>query len=317
MWRWLRELFVGPLDPPYPTGPLPPAEAAPAYYPGSWDWLPPGWRELVILLASGRAPGGLSHAGKLSLAGLRLRSLPSDLSVDGNLDLRQSQRLQRIGDGLTVGGRLEIGGAADLHALPWRSTILKASPEARRRFWSAPIFARPSRDGQCPIEALPARLGVGGDLVLRACRRLATLPHDMDVGGSISLEGCSSLERLPDPFEVLGSLAIIGAPRLLDLPSSLTIGGSLCLVGVGIASLPAGLRVGGDLTLQGCARLDRLPDGLTVGGSLILRACPVARLPDGLRVGRDLVCDRLRELSGIPSGFSAPGRTLFDRCPRL
>lgn len=316
MWRWLRSLFLGPLDIPPASGWAISTETATAYRERSWGRFSPGWRDQVLALASGRAPAGLAAPEALSLAGLRLRSLPADLSVGADLDLRQCQRLRLIGDGLRVGGRLDLGGAHP-DALEWMTMILYASPEARRRFGSAPIFTKPSRDGQCPIEALPARLRVGGDLGLRSCRRLATLPSDMDVGGSIALEGCSALERLPDPFESRGDLTIIGAPRLRGLPTSLVVKGSLRLVGVGIASLPPGLRVGGDLTIQDCSRLDHLPEGLAVGGSMTLRACPVARLPDGLQVGRDILCDRLRELAAIPAGLSAPGRIEFRRCPKF
>jgi hypothetical protein len=271
------------------------------------------WSELVLLLASGRAPEGLTVGHSLLLAKLRLRSLPAGLSVCGDLDLRQCQRLNRIGDGLVVRGDLLIGGRCPKPHW-WEEAWLR---EAGRADIPPIGLYTLSRDDQCPLAALPPGLRVDGDLRVHNCRRLERLPEDLRVDRSIELVGCTALALLPDPFEVHGDLTIISAPSLTALPAHLSIKGSLRVIGAHIERLPEALTVGGDLILECCPRLTALPEGLAIGGDLIVRRCPIARLPEGLRVGRDLRLHRLRDLEGTPGGLSAPGRIELVRCPAL
>jgi hypothetical protein len=271
------------------------------------------WRELTLLLASGRAPEGLPVGHSLSLAKLRLRSLPAGLTIRGDLDLRQCQRLKRIGDGLVVRDDLLIGGRCPEPPW-WEEEWLQ---EGRRAPLPPLALHSLSRDDQCPLAALPAGLRVGGDLRLRNCRRLERLPEDLRVGQSVELGGCTALARLPESFEVHGDLTILAAPSLTALPARLSVTGSMRVIGAHIDRLPAHLSVGGDLTLECCPSLTALPGGLAVGGSLLVRRCPIARLPEGLRVGRDLHLHRLRDLEETPVGLSAAGRIELVRCPAL
>lgn len=311
--RWLRRP-----DPPAAPPPVPAPAPVPA--PGLAP-VPPKLRELlsldpwgdVLRFVAGECPAGTRIDGHLTLAKLRVRALPAGLAVGGNLDLRQCQRLGRLGDGLDVAGDLRIGGRCAEAA--WYEPHL-ANP-ARRGAAGEWLLARWSREGQAPLAALPAGLRVRGDLELRQCRQLARLPDDMVVGGSIRLEGCSSLASLPAGLAVAGDLAIVGAPRLRELPAGLRVGGSLRLSGAGLAELPAGLHVGGDLVLEFCARLAALPAGLRVGGSLTVRRCPIVALPDDLAVGRDLRLHRLDHLGRLPDGLAVPGRIELDRCPKV
>jgi hypothetical protein len=264
------------------------------------------WKELALLLCSGRAPEGLEVEGPLSLAKLRVRSLPARMSVRGDLDLRQCQRLNRIGDGLYVSVDLLVGGKC---------------PETQR--WDRFLAEEPwpsvlhtlSKDGQCPLPELPAGLRVGRDLRLRQCRRLRRLPDDLEVGRSIHLESCTALDFLPEPFIVRGDLTVSAAPNLSSLPAGLRVEGSLRLIGVRFERLPDDLRIGGDLVLECCPRLGVLPEGLRVGGSLLVRRCPVVHLPSALSVGRDLKLHRLRDLDGLPEELAVPGRLEVVRCP--
>lgn len=273
----------------------------------------PTWRGLASLMASGRAPEGLTVGHSLSLAKLWLRSLPAGLTIAGDLDLRQCQRLRHLGDDLEVRGDLLVGGRC--HVPPWWEGLW--AREARGGDARSIALRTLSRDGQCPLAELPTGLRVGGDLRLRNCRRLERLPEDMRVGRSIELAGCTALARLPDPFEVQGDLTILSAPSLIGLPTRLSVEGNLRLIGVRIERLPEGLAVGGDLTLECCPRLTALPEGLAVGGSLIVRRCPIPALPRGLRVGGDLRLHRLGELRETPEGLSVPGRVELVRCPSL
>ena len=272
-----------------------------------------GWEELALLLFSGRAPEGLEVEHSLSLAKLRVRSLPARMSVRGDLDLRQCQRLKTIGDGLRVSGDLIIGGRCP--ETPWWE--MDPAGDARGEADPASVLRVLSRDDQCPLPGLPSGLRVGRDLRLRRCRRLERLPDDLRVGRSVHLEGCTSLASLPEPFVVHGDLTVSAAPSLTSLPAGLRVGGSLRLVGVRVERLPEGLRVGGDLILECCPRLASLPDRLDVGGSLVVRRCPIDRLPSCLRVGRDVRLHRLPDLTRLPESLSVPGRLELNRCPSL
>jgi hypothetical protein len=288
----------------FKKGPGPSFVTRPAPIPSDYQV----WKELALLLYSGRAPEGLEVENPLSLAKLRIRSLPARLSVRGDLDLRQCQRLNRIGDGLLVSGDLLVGGKFT-GSRRW-DTYLIEEP------WPSVLHTL-STDGQCPLPELPAALRVGRDLRLRQCRRLRRLPDDLQVGCSIYLESCTALDALPEPFIVGGDLTISAAPNLSSLPAWLRVEGSLRLIGLRLDRLPDDLRVGGDLILECCPRLGALPQGLSVGGSLLVRRCPIVQLPSDLRVGRDLKLHRLRDLDGLPEGLAVPGRLEVIRCPSL
>ncbi len=264
------------------------------------------WVELALMLFSGRAPEGLEVGHTLTLARLRIRSLPQGMSVGGDLDLRQCQRLTHIGDGLSVRGDLLIGGKC-LKPAWWERHAAEAIRPG--------VLQSLSRDGQCPLGELPSGLRVGRDLILRQCRRLIEFPADLRVGRSIRLEGCSGLASLPDGFEVRGDLTVSAAPRFTAMPEGLRVEGSLRLIGVGVEWLPDDLRVGGDLLLECCPRLTTLPENLRVGGSLVVRRCPIFRLPSGLRVGRDMKLHRLAYLDRLPAALEVPGRLEVVCCP--
>jgi hypothetical protein len=278
----------------------------------AWNYR--GWKRLALDLFSGRARAGILVEGDLSLAKLRLRSLPPGLIVRGGLDLRQNQRLRRIGDGLTVDGALLIGGRCEADPWPWWAN--GPVREAQEGQTVVAILARFSRDGQCPLVELPRGVKVGGDLWLQNCRYIERLPDDLQVGASVRLVGCASLTTLPDPFTVKGHLEIIGAPSLCALPSQLQINGDFRLVGVRVKKLSKDLRVGGNLTLDRCSRLAELPEALEVGGSLLVRRCPIGRLPDQLQISGNLrlVGVRVKEL---PKDLRVEGDLTLDRCSEL
>jgi hypothetical protein len=296
-------------------------------------WTYRGWKTLALELCSGRARPGIVVEGNLWLAGLRLRSIPPGLVVRGTLDLRQNQRLRRIGAGLNVDGHLLVGGKCiEDGAWCWKVGLLREAAEGQQ---AAATLARFSRDDQCPLAELPRRVKVGGDLSLRNCRYLEHLPPDLQVGGSLRLTGCASLTDLPVFFTIPGDLEITSAPKLRRLPSRLQVKGNLRMVGVGVELLPDDLRVGGDLTLDCCSRLTELPAGLDIGGSLLIRHCPIEGLPDrlqikrnlrlvgvrlaglprDLRVGGDLMLDCCSGLAELPAGLDLGGSLLVRRCP--
>ncbi len=246
------------------------------------------WLRVMRVLYSGRAPAKLKVGASLALSGLRLRSLPRELTVRGDFDLRQCERLRRIGDDLQVEGNLWIGGTGG-----GETARLELSTRERRML---------SRDPQVPLRVLPERLRVGGSLFLAGCGLLEKLPADFSIGYSLDLRGCRALRELPEGLTVRGDLALVGARSLRSLPRSLTVHGDLILDGLLIEDLPEGLTLHGSLRLQHCPRLKSLPAELHIPGDVTIIGCPIETLPS-LRVGRTLrlvKMPRLREIGDKP-----------------
>ncbi len=256
-----------------------------------------------------RDPGRSSQAkikGALSLAQLRIRSLPDGLKVSGHLDLRACTRLVRLGHSTEVKGDLLIGGSAARTA------------EYQERFMSAPdtpaSLKRPGRGGQCPLETLPPNLLVHGDLIIRSCKRLEEVPEDLRVRGSLILIGCANLHRLPKSMELDGDLIIIGSPLLRELPASLNVSG-LHISGCGLRELPADLRVRDTLHLEFCSHLRRLSASEGVHNSVRIENCPVEELPARM-FASTAVRVRNAALVRCATIFQAP-RVSLTRCGDL
>jgi hypothetical protein len=258
------------------------------------------WRELVESLLAGDAGDRREFPGSLMLAKLRLRSLPSNFVVRGDLDLRQCQRLKRIGHGLIVEGNLQIGGRCD-------------DPLWYEKTGPFPL----GKDAQPPLTALPEGLRVGGQLTLRACHGLTRLPEDFAVK-SLHIEGCHELESLHVAhLENLQNLTIKGCPRLSRLPESLHVRGDLRLIGLRLEELPPDLRVDGSLILECCPRLTRLPASLKIGKNLIVRNCPLSELAVNLVIGGHLVIKRCPNLAALPADLNVAGDVRISECRGL
>lgn len=306
--KWLRSLFV--LTP--ASGSRKPAVVSPSVTAAAVE--PPKerspvaleeqrlrWRCLVRELLTGRVPDGLEYPESLSLAKLRLRSLPANLTVRGDLDLRQCQRLRRIGNALTVDGDLQIGGRCDDRL--WYEDATCPHPLCS--------------DSQPPLESLPELLKVGGQLTLRSCHRLKRLPQKFEMGG-LHIEGCHGFESLPESISSYErSLTLKGCPQLRRLPDSLHVQGNLRLIGLPLTALPSMLKVDGHLILECCPQLSSLPNQLQVGKNLTIRKCPIAVLPDDLRVGGNLVIKRCPALTALPFIMAVGGNVYLSKCPEL
>ncbi len=277
--------------------------------------------ELFPLLRSGRPPAGIRVRSSLSLAGTRMRRLPADLAVHGDLDLRQCERLRHLGDGLCVERDLRIGGSLRPGQL---SRAERAREASRRRAagsgdGEAPAAARvlgAGKDRHTPLATLPENLFVGGSLWLVSCPYVRSFPARFSIGGSIFLSGCTSLAELPRGLRVAGDLTILGGPSLTALPEGLHVAGNLRIEGTQIAALPPDLHVGGDITLAGCRRLGSL-GGLTVNGDLDVRGFRGEELPEGLRVPGSLRLSRPHALTRTPAGLRAGRDIEVRRAPKL
>lgn len=259
------------------------------------------WRLLVNSILAGRAPAGLEYPETLSLAKLNFRSLPDNLTVRGDLDLRQCQRLRRIGMGLTVDGNLQIGGRC-----------------GDRLWYEAENCSLPlCRDAQPPLESLPELLQVTGQLALRSCHKVTRLPDQFDVG-HLHIEGCHGFKSLPESGSICrGDLTLKGCPQFRRLPEALHVHGDLRLAGLPLEALPAGLIVDGNLTLECCPHLTALPSQLRVGKNLVIRNCALLELPADLAVGGNLVIKRCPVLTTLPMIIRVDGDVCVSKCPQL
>lgn len=238
---------------------------------GSYDY----WLSIVKLLASGKAPEDLIIEGDFSLAHLRIRSLPDNLTVNGDFDLRQCQRLSRIGKNLKVKGNLLIGGRLSTLA-PYQQKLKKDIEE--------PAFLRKfSKDGQIPLSYLPESLEVKGNLIIRSATHLRSLPNNLKVGGSLLLHGSKELKKLPNELNLNGDLILISCPNLTTLPSKLRAK-RLVLIGCGVESLPYKIDIQESIHLESCPKLTSLETGLISleTGNLeyvVVDNCPIEKLP--------------------------------------
>ncbi len=302
------------------------------------------WRDIVLDLAT-RAAEQEPRARPLtlvpfnhqtlspmfSLAGLRLTALPANLTVNGVFDLRQCQRLRRIGEGLRVYGDLLIGGRLPGPA-PWLER------------WSADEqhthpLQRLSRDIYVPLRALPNDAEIDGDLILRRAPFLSELPAGFRVNGGIMIVDCPNLTQLPDNLDLHGDLILISCPKLKALPVNLKVH-NLTVLDCGITALPKGLSVKGKVRLQRCRDLVDI-SVLSLAQerwirTLIVQECPKVILPKWLSVRGTLILDKLMHkeihtqfrcrllqfknmsrLKAVTTAFHVKERVTFRHCPAL
>lgn len=266
-----------------------------------------------------------------SLAGLRLTALPDNLVVNGLLDLRQCQRLRRMGSGLRVNGDLLIGGRLP-GAAPWleRWTNDERNPHPLQRL---------SRDINVPLRVLPADAEIDGDLVLRRAPYLREIPAGFRVNGGMMIVDCPNLTHLPDGLKLHGDLILISCPNLKNLPVNLKVH-NLTVIDCGITALPAGLAVKGRVRLQRCRELVDI-SVLSLAQerwirTLIIQECPKVVLPKWLSVRGTLILEKLLHkeihtqfkcrllqfknmprLKAVTTPFHVEERVTFRHCPAL
>ena len=268
----------------------------------------PQWQKLVRSLFSGHELDGANIDGTLVLSRLRLRYLPDNLSIQGDLDLRQCQRLRKLGANLKVEGNLYIGGKAPK---PWwwerwqKEIATTGEPDHL------------SRDRYCPLSALPPGMVIAKNLQIHDCDWLSELPGDLKVGGSLILAGCRRLKKLPDNLEIKGNMVLSGLKSLQALPQNIHVHKNLILMGVPISELPAGLRVEGGLYIQSCLRLSGLPDGLKVRGNLVIHRCLFQQLAEKMQIGANLRIARCPHLTNTPTELVVAGNVIISECNSL
>ncbi len=256
--------------------------------PEAWSW-PDG---------PGRRPGRLRVGGYAHIehcAGLS--GLPTDTQVDGELAVRDCDRLRSLPAGLAAGS-LTLKRCAALAQL-------------------LPIGGRSLR--------LP------GDLSLEACPALTGFPGEVSVGGAFRMANCPrawaegpGLAGAPDSLVVGGTAEIVGCAGLSGLPRRMAIGKSLDILEchglrhLGWEEEQACERTAGEACrIVGCDGL-RSVDGLSFRGRgrVEIHRCPVLEtLGSGVRPQFQIaVVDCLR-FATAPEGVALSGQMFVHGCP--
>lgn len=266
------------------------------------------WVEYVCDIARGKEGIQAAH---LDLSNLRLRSLPAKLELSGSLELRATNCLRTIGNGLNVGQDLLIGGRSDASEI---KRHLK-TPQCDVQF--AHLFKRFCTNRDCPLEELPKEMIVAGKLELSHCTHLKRIPNTAYFGGDVTIRACKQLQEIPDPFYVNGNLNLVGLRSLRQLPSSLYVKGNLLLSGLPIEALPDCLEVGENIKVENCTRLVSMPKEIRFKRNLSLKNIPATTLPATTCGGTRISIENCHGIRQIPVGVQASHSLVFKSCNAL
>ncbi len=143
-----------------------------------------------------------------------IKSLPQNLTVEGDLDLRGFEALAALPDRLKVGGSFYLSHSKNLERLPEEFDVGK-SLDIR----------------ECSaLRAIPANLHVRGDLIIWQCPGLAALPVGLIVERKLEISECENMSLSPSSFRVDGELAIWECKNFTIFPEGFVIGGDVTII---------------------------------------------------------------------------------------
>jgi len=160
--------------------------------------------------------------GDLDLNGSPIEVLPKNLTkVDRNLMLIGCENLKSLPNNLTVNGDLDLDGCKNITSLPsglnvkgdldLRDTnITKLPPDLEV---GGSIFLL-----RTPIEKLPDNFAVNGYLDVDGCKNITSLPSGLKVKYDLDLRD-TNITELPPDLEVLGRLFLYRTPLSRDYSS--------------------------------------------------------------------------------------------------
>lgn len=270
----------------------------------------------------------LAHS--LVLQRTRLRKLPGNLVIQGDLRLDGCQRFQRFtGDELTVKGDLVIGGPRlNNH---WIGDDQRAKEHGRR---VNEFLTQPAVESQSPFSQWPRKVTVAGDVTLVNCRQLTALPEEFSFGGDIQIVNCG-LESLPAGMKVHGKLTLDNCP-MAQLPRNL-VAERLELRNLTIREFADDLMVQTRLAIKCCPaliaiRMKQVCDWLVVqqcglkelpgeacrARFIRLRECPISvlEIPDECHSLNIRNCENLNEIR-IAHKEIGLGYLQIKNCPEL
>jgi hypothetical protein len=238
----------------------------------------------------------------------KMKELPKEMSVGGELRLSAVERLKTLPGSPVIGGRISIddtrisslGGRREFHGdLHLHRTDVETL--------SADTVVKGSLTvSNGPLARLPRGLVVEGKLLVTGCA-LKRIPNDAHIGGDIILKG-SYVAAIPEDFHVRGNLDISGIGSFI-IPRGVTIDGTLMAAGSGLEELPPDLSV--RTILARSSRLARLPKGLNIEGDLDVRGTGVSKVPDGTVV-KGFADFRKTAIQVVPASAFVGGELLAE-----
>lgn len=211
---------------------------------GELKRLPEGLTTNMVILGRGNKitelPDGLTVSDSMNFNThglLGVRKIGKNTTIQGraienDLISGSHSQLDEIGDGLYVGGKLDLEGNANITKLPKRYTVGGTINLNRTKIGSLNVV----------------RLNVGKNLRIEGTP-IKELPEHLTVKRGLFARG-SALTKLPGHLKV-GYHLDISDTKVKELPSDLTVPGDLDLRGTEIKKLPKYLRVGGALNIIG------------------------------------------------------------------
>ena len=209
--------------------------------------------------------------------------LPDNLSVDGNVNLEDSQIIE-LPAGLRVSKKLTTH--KSLTRVPADLSVQELDLSHCHELTELPEELHVRGDlniEHSNIKALPKGLVVDGS-VNGAESAVIGIGPNVRIRGDLNLNG-TRLHKLPADLRVGGNISLVGS-RVVAIPHNLTIKQSLLLARTHIRELPAGLRVPGVLDL-GDTPIETLPKGLFVG-DLNIQSSNIQALPADIKVTAQL-----------------------------
>jgi len=229
--------------------------------------LPPFSRNLIVRQTTLKnIPEGYEFQGNLDLRGNSLTSLPRGLHIRGDLDLSWTLRIKALPEDLVVDGNIILSMSKVRH-------IPSSTKFGTLKAGGIPIHLPEGGkfDGSLDLAeeyghlAIPKNLHIKGDLNL-AGLALVSLPDGLIVEGELDISR-TRIKHLPADLQVRHLIA--QESDIQNLRRSLYIPGNLDISGTKISHLPKGLSVGGDLVLAD-TDIHWIPGGTRIGGDIVL-----------------------------------------------
>lgn len=261
----------------------------------------------------GRLPEKLD-VGNLVVHAEATRIFPDRFEVTGSLALLINESRQ-VPSELKVGGTLHLD---QIKVRVWKGNIdcggLEASVERNLSFEGKVRVRGDLVAGNADVK-FRHELRVSGDADLSDSgrgRKIGELPARMFVGGDLILEKCE-IGLMPKHLEVGGDLVLTDAV-FADLDGVKRVSGGLRMEGTAVRTLPPALtRVGG--LWAAMSKLESLPDGFAAAKSnLIVIGTPMSELPRGLFVKGNLFAGG-NDIDTLPDDAVVKGKVHGLRIP--
>ena len=261
-------------------------------------------------------PNNLTINGDLTIEGCNhLISLPENLTVSGDFSLENCSQIRETPKNLTVRGDLIMNECHLLTSigenLHVEGSLMVGSLLCIR--YKGHRFK--NNNGCLNLSSISRNVYVGGMFNLRKCKELRELPHDLQVRGELELSECTGIRELPGGIGC-EAINLEYCTNLEILPENLQCQDYLSLREcTSLTKIPKGLHVGRTLILKGCTRLIELPDGLELGEDLNLEGCTSLKtLPNGLQVGDELILNGCTSLNALPGDLKVHNLDISKGC---